>query len=147
MDEVLIKPARQAESGFTLIELLVVVIIVGVLGAVSVPRYFRSVERSRASEASAILTSIYTAQQRYSQKNGAYTANSFDLDVEVAAGKYFGAPAVTAATANMQRTAAVEGGTTGWPAGCANTYTIIFTYATQAFSLDAGNANCAFVLP
>ena len=39
--------ARRRGSGFTLIELLVVMTIIGVLLTIAVPRYFRTVERSK----------------------------------------------------------------------------------------------------
>ena len=81
-----------ARTGFTLIELTVVIMIIGVLAAFAVPRFKASVERSKAAEAFNYLTSIQTAQERYHAKQSAYAANIADLDIQMAAPKYFTAP-------------------------------------------------------
>ena len=38
-------------SGFNIIELVVVVVIIGILSALAIPQYTKTVERSRQSEA------------------------------------------------------------------------------------------------
>ena len=45
--ESLIMTGKPSAAGFTLIELLVVMTIIGVLLTIAVPRYFRTVERSK----------------------------------------------------------------------------------------------------
>lgn len=57
-------------KGFTLVEILVVVIIVAILAAIAVPIYLRYVERARASEPQAALSSIRTAYRVYRQTYG-----------------------------------------------------------------------------
>lgn len=49
------------KKGFTLIEMLVVVLIIGILSAVALPNYRKSVEKARTAEAWTILKSINDA--------------------------------------------------------------------------------------
>lgn len=69
--------------GFTLIELLVVVLIIGILSAVALPQYTKSVEKARMSNAISVLNSIYRAQQVYYLANDQYAQKLDDLDVGV----------------------------------------------------------------
>ena len=71
------------KKGFTLIELLVVVLIIGILSAVAVPQYQRSVEKSRAAEALVLGRSIVAAQQSFYMANGEYTTNHEDLVISL----------------------------------------------------------------
>lgn len=71
------------KSGFTLIELLVVVLIIGILAAVAMPQYTKAVEKSRATQALAILKSLYAAQETYYMANGSYATSFDELDISV----------------------------------------------------------------
>ncbi len=75
-------PWGRRPKGYTLMELLVVIIIIALLAAVAVPKYMRSVERSRQAEALNILRMLRMAEIRYQLENGGYTANLDNLDIE-----------------------------------------------------------------
>jgi type IV pilus assembly protein PilA len=76
-------------KGFTLVELAVVIVIIGVLAAFGVPKFLKSVERSKAAEAFQYLAAVRSAEERYIAKEGVYTSNLTDLDITQAAPKYF----------------------------------------------------------
>ena len=85
------------ELGFTLIEMMVVVVIIGILAAIAVPLYSKTVERTRIAEAVDILKAIRDAEMRYAMEFGDYSPGVWgsgslqDLtDIEISgAGKYF----------------------------------------------------------
>ena len=70
-------------KAFTLIELLVVVLIIGILAAVAVPQYQKAVEKSRATQALAVLKTIGQAQDAYYMANGEYAKSLDDLPVDI----------------------------------------------------------------
>ena len=71
------------KKGFTLIELLVVVLIIGILSAVALPQYRRSIEASRATEAKILLRSLSDAAKRVRLDTGCYPENFSALDIQV----------------------------------------------------------------
>ncbi|MBF0521831.1 MAG: prepilin-type N-terminal cleavage/methylation domain-containing protein [Candidatus Omnitrophica bacterium] len=67
------------KSGFTLLEIIIVIIIIGVLAAIALPRYFQTLEFSRSSEALNALSAVRRAMDRCaSWNNGDYT-NCYDF--------------------------------------------------------------------
>ena len=80
------------KQGFTLIELLVVVLIIGILAAVAVPQYQKSVDKTRTAQAVSMLKTITQAQEAYFLSHGEYTNKLPNLDIEVPTDRQ-GAPA------------------------------------------------------
>ena len=72
---------NKKKKGFTLIELVIAVLIIGVIAAISVPMYFRAVEKSRASESISTLGTIAKAQQRHKLQSNEYTDSIGELDI------------------------------------------------------------------
>ena len=72
-------------KAFTLIELLVVVLIIGVLAAVALPQYKRSVVKARTATVLGLLKNVAEAQEVYYMHNGQYAPKFSDLDIDLPA--------------------------------------------------------------
>jgi prepilin-type N-terminal cleavage/methylation domain-containing protein len=120
--------APRRKAGFTLVELAVVIVIIGVLAAFGVPRFIKSVERSKAAEAFEYLASIRTSQERYQAQYGTYATNVTDLDIVESPPKYFAVdPTFTPSdTSTLQNSWSLTLTRTGSSAGY-GAYTVVFT--------------------
>ena len=63
---------NRSAAGFTLIELLVVMTIIGVLLTIAVPRYFRTVERSKETVLRHDLSVVRESIDKYYADSGQY---------------------------------------------------------------------------
>lgn len=70
------KACRSAHSGFTLLELLIVLAILGLLAAVALPGYQRSVLVSGRAEGRALLLQVAANQEHYYSDHFAYSGNA-----------------------------------------------------------------------
>ena len=119
--------AVKTRKGFTLVELAVVIVIIGVLAAFGVPRFLKSVERSKASEAFSYLAAVRSAQERSQARNGTYEATIANLDIQFSVPKYFTVGTVSAGGSGSLEdswtlTLTRVGASSGYGA-----YTVIFT--------------------
>jgi prepilin-type N-terminal cleavage/methylation domain-containing protein len=95
---------QKIRKGFTLVELAVVIVIIGVLAAFGVPKFLNSVERSKAAEAFAYLSSIRDAEERYLAQQGVYSSDPTQLDIGLQPPKYFTVPTTITTTAGDSST-------------------------------------------
>ena len=114
----------KARKGFTLVELAVVIVIIGVLAAFGVPRFLKSVERSKASEAFAFLSAVRSSQERYLAQYGEYCTDISKLDIQYPTPAYFSVSA--GSTGQIQNSWTLTLTRTGASAGY-GAYTVIFT--------------------
>ena len=72
----------EKEHGFTLIELIVVIIIVGILAAVGLTQYSKTVEKGRGAEAKTTIGTLRKLAYEYYLQNGTFTG-LVDSDVNI----------------------------------------------------------------
>ena len=70
----------KGQAGYTLIEMLAVGLIIGVLAAIGLFTYVKSIERMRTTEATTILATAVSSQHRYNLKYGNFTQDWLKLD-------------------------------------------------------------------
>lgn len=74
---------KAKQSGFTLIEILVVIVILGVLGAIAVPRFFGQIDKAQITKAKQDIKTLQSALDIYRLDNNFYPSNSEGLEVLV----------------------------------------------------------------
>ena len=87
---------QKNNTGFTLIELLAVVLIIGILVAIALPQYRRSIERAEAMEALVNLRSLFDSAKRYKAANSQVPMQLNGLDIS-----FFDASADDSSTFNI----------------------------------------------
>jgi len=120
----LVRP--KARKGFTLVELAVVIVIIGVLAAFGVPRFLKSVERSKAAEAYAFLSAVRSSQERYLAQYGEYSTDISKLDIQYPNPAYFTVGTVGPGTGTIKNSWSLTLTRTGASAGY-GAYTVTFT--------------------
>ena len=128
--------SSKARKGFTLVELAVVIVIIGVLAAFGVPRFLKSVERSKAAEAFSYLSAVRSAQERYQAQYGVYATDLTKLDIQFAQPAYFTVGTVGPGTGSQENSWSLTLTRTGASAGYGG-YLVVYT--DQGY--DATNSN------
>lgn len=78
---------RRGGAGYTLIELLVVVLIIGILAAVAIPSYLKSVETTKADDAVAIVNMIGTTNKMFAlDHTSAFVTGTFPTTANTGCG-------------------------------------------------------------
>ncbi|MFA5167738.1 MAG: prepilin-type N-terminal cleavage/methylation domain-containing protein [Candidatus Omnitrophota bacterium] len=112
----------KVEKGFTLMEILITTIIVAMLTAVLLSRYYGQQERAIVAEAVTNLSAIRQGEVSYYLENSAYVAyTSLDLDITSTAFTY----TVNSSTGTATATRAPAGACSGTDYGsCTVTLTV-----------------------
>lgn len=89
---------KKNKFGFTLVELLAVVLIIGIMTAIAVPQYRKSIQRAEAMEGLVNLKSIYESAKRYKAAFSEAPTKLLGLDVH-----FYDATSTTDSTFDLER--------------------------------------------
>ena len=103
------------KSGFTLLEIIIVIIIIGILASLALPKFFKTVEFSRSTEALTALGVVRRAMDICYQPTGSYSPCAGFAQLSIPD------PGLPAAQAHWVYT---------WPTPAATSYTITATRST-----------------
>lgn len=95
--------------GFTIIEILTVLAIIGLLAAIAIPSYRKSVQKSNRSDAKITLSRLATLEERYYFRANNYTGDFADI----VTGATSGAP-INSDGSYYSIVLTLSGGGTGW---------------------------------
>jgi type IV pilus assembly protein PilE len=83
----------RSEKGFSLTELLVVIVIIGILAALSLPKFMSVITRAKSTEAKLMLKQVYQLEKTFYMENDAYSNNLGVIGFEHEIVKTDGGPA------------------------------------------------------
>ena len=68
------KEVWKSQAGFTLTELLVVIVVVGILAALTIPKFTNVTTRAKSTEAKLMLKQVHNLQKAYYLENDVYAS-------------------------------------------------------------------------
>ncbi len=88
-----LKNLIRSENGFSLTELLVVIVIIGILAALSLPKFMSVITRAKSTEAKLMLKQAWQLEKTFYMENDTYSNNLAAIGFEQEVLKTDGGPA------------------------------------------------------